>query len=198
MEITELQLDALQEIGNIGAGHAATALSDFLKRRIDMSVPKVWVVSFKEIATIIGQLDLPQATVYIKVLGEAPGKTVFFFPLNSAEAIVQNLLGSQEKVDFLTDEMAQSVLKEVGNVMVSSFLVALTRFSGILFWPSVPALAVDMLGASLDAIFLEEGSLDDVVLFIDTQLSGTPTIEGKFLFLPSGGTMEKLFGAIGI
>ena len=198
MEITQSQLDALREIGNIGSGHAATALSTLLQRRIDMSVPEVWVVPFEQISNVVGQLDTPQAVIYVKVEGEAPGKAVFFFPVTSAEVVVQALFGTNEPPDLYTDEMAQSALKEVGNILVSSFLVALTTFSGIPLQPSVPALAVDMIGSILDAIFLEEGTLEDTVLFIDTQLSGIPKIEGQFIFLPDDGSLTKLLGAIGL
>jgi len=198
MEITQFQLDALREIGNIGSAHAATALSTLLHRRIDMSVPKVWTVPFEQVAGIIGQIDMPQAAIYLKVEGEAPGKAVFFFPVDSAEIMVQALYGSNEPVDLFSDEMAQSALKEVGNILVSSFLIALTQFSGIPFQPSVPALAVDMIGASLDAIFLEEGMLEDTVLFIDTQLTGLPKIEGQFIFLPDDGSLKKLLEAMGL
>lgn len=198
MVITQIQLDALREIGNIGSGHAATALSTLLQRRIDMSVPEVWAVSYEQVASVIGQMDSPQAVVYVKVEGEAPGKAVFFFPIKSAEVVVQTLLGSSDPVNVFENEMAQSALKEVGNIMVSSFLIALTQFSGIPLQASVPALAVDMAGAILDAILLEEGSLEDTVLFIDTQLSGIPQIEGQFIFLPNDGSLRKLLGALGI
>ena len=200
MEITQIQLDALKEIGNIGSGHAATALSTLLQRRIDMSVPEVWAVPFENLETVVGQLDTPQAVVYVKAEGDAPGKAVFFFPVESAKIVAQLLLGIEklEDVDVFSDEMVQSALKEVGNIMVSSFLIALTSFSGIPLQPSVPALAVDMAGAILDAILLEDGSLDDSVLFIDTQLSGIPQIEGQFIFLPNEGSLKKLLGALGI
>lgn len=198
MEITQFQLDALREIGNVGSGHAATALSTLLQRRIDMSVPEVWAIPFEQVAAIVGQLDTPQAVIYVKVEGEAPGKAVFFFPVESAQIMVQALFGTSEPMDLYSGEMAQSALKEVGNILVSSFIMALTQFSGIPLQPSVPALAVDMIGASLDAIFLEEGVLDDTVLFIDTQLTGIPQIEGQFIFLPDDGSLKKLLGAMGV
>lgn len=198
MQISQLQLDALREIGNIGSGHAATALSTLLQRRIDMSVPEVWAVSFEQVTGVIGQIEAPQAVVYVKVEGEAPGKAVFFFPIKSAEIVAQALFQTENRLDLYSDELAQSALKEVGNIMVSSFLIALTQFSGIPLHPSVPVLAVDMAGAILDAILLEEGTLDDNVLFIDTQLSGIPQIEGQFIFLPNEGSLQKLLGALGV
>jgi chemotaxis protein CheC len=198
VEITQIQMDALREIGNIGSGHAATALSMLLQRRIDMSVPEIWAISFEEVASVIGQMDSPQAVIYVKVEGDAPGKAVFFFPVETAQILVQSLFGSSDTFDLYENEMAQSALKEVGNIMVSSFIIALTQLSGIPLQPSVPALAVDMAGAILDAILLEDGTLEDKVLFIDTQLTGIPQIEGQFIFLPNEGSLRKLLGALGI
>lgn len=198
MGFTQGQLDALREIGNIGSGHAATALSTLLQRRIDMSVPEVWAIPFEQVSQIVGQLDVPQAVIYVKVEGDASGKAVFFFPVESAEIVLKALFRSDEPVNIYSDEMAQSALREVGNILVSSFLIALTQFSGIPLQPSVPALAVDMIGASLDAIFLEEGMIEETVLFIDTQVTGIPMIEGQFIFLPDEGSLAKLLGAIGL
>ncbi|AGA70265.1 chemotaxis protein CheC, inhibitor of MCP methylation [Desulfitobacterium dichloroeliminans LMG P-21439] len=198
MEINQIQLDALREVGNIGSGHAATALSTMLNRRIDMSIPEVRAIEFDRAPAVIGNIEVPQAVIYVKVEGDAPGKAVFFFPLQSAEILVQALFGTNESFNLFENEMAQSAMKEVGNIMVSSFLVALTQFSGIPLQPSVPALAVDMVGAIFDAILLEDGVLEDTVLFINTQLSGLPQIEGKFVFLPDEGSLSKLLGAIGV
>lgn len=198
MEISQMQLSALREIGNIGSGHAATALSTMLNRRIEMSIPEVKAIEYGDAPMVIGQLEVPQAVIYVKVEGDAPGKAVFFFPLDSAEILVQTLFGSSESYNLFENEMAQSALKEVGNIMVSSFLIALTEFSGIPLQPSVPALAVDMVGAIFDAILLEDGILEDKVLFINTQLSGIPQIEGKFIFLPDEGSLRKLLGALGL
>lgn len=188
MEINQLQLDALREIGNIGSGHAATALSTMLNRRIEMSVPEIKAIPFQEAATVIGQLDIPQAVIYVKVEGDAPGKAVFFIPLTSAEILVQALFNSNESFNLFENDMAKSALMEMGNIMVSSFIIALTEFSGVPLQPSVPALAVDMVGAIFDAIILEDGLLEDTVIFINTQLSGIPQIEGKFVFLPADGS----------
>ncbi len=198
MELNQMQLDAIKEIGNIGSGSAATALSELLQRRIEMSVPNIWLIELEGIADIIGQLDSAQAVVYVKVEGEVSGKAVFFFPLESAEIIVESLFYSSEHPDLFNCEIAQSALAEMGNIMVSSFLIALTKLTGIQMHPSVPVLAVDMAGAIMDAILLEEGLLEDNVLFIDTLISGIPKIEGQFMFIPDGGALTKLLGALGL
>ncbi len=198
MEISAIRLEALKEIGNIGSGHAATSLSNMLQTRIDMAVPKVWLVPLERMGEALGEMDATRVALYLKVEGEASGKALFVLPIESAEQIAKNLLWMEETPDVFNDEMAQSALREVGNILVSSFVIALTQFSGILLQPSVPALAVDMIGAMIDAVLIEDGKVDDNVLIIDTKLSGLDIMEGKFLFIPDEGSLDKIFGVFGI
>ena len=198
MEISAIRLEALKEIGNIGSGHAATSLSNMLQARISMSVPKVWLVPLERMSDALGEMDANKVALYLKVDGEASGKALFILPIQSAEAIAKNLLGMKEKPDIFHDEMAQSALREVGNILVSSFVIALTQFSGILLQPSIPALGVDMMGALISAVLMEDGQVDDKVLIIDTKLTGIDYIEGKFLYIPDEGSLDKLLGVFGI
>lgn len=198
MEISAIRLEALKEIGNIGSGHAATSLSRMLHTRIDMSVPKVWLVPLERLNEALEELDATKVALYLKVEGDAPGKAMFVLSLQSAEIIAKTLLMQSEPPDIFKDEMAHSALREVGNIMVSSFVIALTQFSGIRLQPSIPALAIDMIGAMIDAVILEEGSVDDNILIIDTKLSGNEKMEGKFLFIPGEGSLDRLLGVFGI
>ncbi|NBJ15386.1 MAG: chemotaxis protein CheC [Dehalobacter sp. 4CP] len=198
MEISAIRLEALKEIGNIGSGHAATSLSKLLQARIDMSVPKVWLVPLEKLGEALGEYDTVQVALYLKVEGDAPGKAIFVLPIESARVIAQKLLSLQERPDIFSDEMAQSALQEVGNILVSSFIIALSKFSGVLLHPSIPAMAIDMVGAIIDGVLLEEGIIDDDVLIIDTKLSGVKEVEGKFFFIPSKGSLDKLLGVFGI
>lgn len=198
MEVSAIRLEALKEIGNIGSGHAATSLSNLLQTRIDMSVPKVWLVPLERLHEAFGEMDATKVALYLKVEGDAPGKAIFVMSVESAKTIAKTLLWMTEAPNIYVDEMAQSALREVGNILVSSFVIALTQFSGILLQPSTPALAIDMIGAMIDAVLLEEGKVDDSVLIIDTRLSGFETMEGKFLFIPDEGSLDKLLGVFGI
>lgn len=193
-----MRLEALKEIGNIGSGHAATSLSNLLQTRIDMSVPKVWLVPLKRMNEALGEMDSIQVAIYVKVKGDAPGKAIFVLTLSGAEKISQVLLNSQEVPDIAGDELAQSALKEVGNILVSSFVIALGEFSKIQLQISIPVIGVDMIGAMIDAVLIEEGKVDDNVLIIDTRLLGLEEVEGKFLFIPDEGSLEKLLGVFGI
>jgi len=198
MEVSAMRFEALKEIGNIGSGNAATSLSSMLQTRIDMSVPQVWLIPLEKINLAMGDLDQTRVALYLKVEGDASGKAMFVLSEYSAQLIAKKLLYLPELPDIFNDEMAQSALKEAGNIMVSSFAIALSTFSGIPLQLSTPALAIDMIGALLDAVLLEGGQIDDNVLIIDTKLSAAEELEGKFLFIPDGGALDKLLGVFGI
>jgi chemotaxis protein CheC len=198
MEISAIRIEALKEIGNIGAGHAATSLSKMLQTRIEMTVPKVWLVPLPRLPEALGQLEATKVALYLKVEGEAPGKAMFVLSVKSAQLITKTLLWKSELPDIINDQMAQSALREVGNILVSSFVIALSEFSRIRLQPSIPALGIDMIGAMIDAVLLDEGKLDDNILIIDTKLSGLEEMEGMFLYIPGEGSIDKLLGVFGI
>lgn len=192
MDITAAQLEALKEIGNIGSGHAATALSNLLQTKIEMSVPKVRLVPLDKLGEVLGQLDSLHAVIYLKIDGEASGKAIFILTLPSAQAIVDILLDQAAESDIYSSELSQSALKEVGNILVGSFIMALTEFSGVRCHSSIPALGIDMIGAIIETILIAEGTISDYVLIFDTKMTGLTKMEGKFLFIPNEGSLEKL------
>jgi chemotaxis protein CheC len=198
MEISAIRMEALEEIGNIGAGHAATSLSKMLQTRIKMTVPKVWLVPLPRLTEALGQLEATKVALYLKVEGEAPGKAMFVLSVESAQLITKTLLYKSELPDLINDQMAQSALRELGNILVSSFVIALSEFSRVRLQPSIPALGIDMIGAMIDAVLLDEGKLDDNILIIDTKLSGLEAMEGMFLYIPDEGSIDKLLGVFGV
>ena len=196
-ELTEMQLGALREMGNIGAGNAATALSQLLSLKIDITVPGVRVIPLESVNTL-GDLGEVRLALYLRAEGETPGKAIFLMSTQCGEFIAKALLRTDKSPDLFNDEIARSAIMEVGNVLVSSFLVALTNFSGIYMKSSVPALSVDMLGAMLQGIFVDSEEVGDTVLIIDTQFSGKSLIDGQFLFIPDGDALDRLLGVFGL
>lgn len=193
-----MQLDALREIANIGTGHAATSLSAMLQQQVDMSVPSIFIIPFDRVASVVGNVDSPHAVVFLKVEGQITGKAIFAFSLESAENAIKKLFNLDVPVDLYENDMYQSALKELGNIMVGSFISAIVSFTGLSMQASVPALAIDMIGAITDAILLEDGFVSDEVVFVDTQLSGVSEIGGKFILLPDDGALTKIWEALGI
>ncbi|HZW82274.1 MAG TPA: chemotaxis protein CheC [Candidatus Deferrimicrobium sp.] len=190
------QLDALRELTNIGASHAATALSQLLKVRVNLKVPSVEMVPFQRVHSLNGDPSTLVVAVYLKVLEECPGKALFMFDPESAQNIASFLNESPVSQDLYNDEMALSSLKEVGNILLGSFLNALSRLTKLKLNFSVPAIAVDMAGAILDAVILDGGYLEDWV-FIETKFAGNK-VRGTLAFLPDPGTLDNLLGALGL
>jgi chemotaxis protein CheC len=191
-----LQLDALKEVGNIGAGNAATALSQLINRKVDMTVPAVNIVPFDDIFTRIGGEEVVVGVI-VRVLGDTPGNILFIFDNNTAQNIIELLTGMK---DDNFGEMGQSVLCEVGNIISGSYMNAIAKFTNLLIMPSVPAVTCDMLGAILSTTFIESGQFDDQVLDIETTFINEEEIDisGHFYYVPMPGSLEKILNALGI
>ncbi len=196
-ELTDVQLDALREMGNIGAGNAATALSQLISETIDISVPSVKVVSLDSVANVLGGPERLVYVVYLEILREMPGTMLTIFSPESAMFLTKRLLG-EEDVDMHT-EIAQSALKEVGSILCGSYLSALTQVVAMNAVASVPAMANDMLGAMLNFILVEIGQIADEIFLIDVELYVSDTrLECSQLYLPKPEALDAVLSALGM
>ena len=196
-ELTDVQLDALREMGNIGAGNAATALSQLISEKIDISVPSVKVVPLDSVSYALGGPEKLVYVVYLEVLREMRGTMLTLFSPESAMFLTKRLLG-EEEVDMQT-EIAQSALKEVGSILCGSYLSALTQVVAMNAVASVPAMANDMLGAMLDFILVEIGQIADEIFLVDVELYVSDTrLECTQLYLPKPEALDAVISALGM
>ncbi|TYS16261.1 chemotaxis protein CheC [Rossellomorea vietnamensis] len=203
--ITSLQLDILKEIGNIGAGHAATALSTLLNKKIDMKVPQVRVASFDEMMEMAGGPDNVVVSVFLRIEGEAPGSMFFVLPLSQGARFIQQMTGEK---DFSFEEppyseLGLSAMQELGNILSGSYLSSLSDFTNLNLYPSVPALSVDMAGAIISFGLLEVSQKSDTAIVIDTALKEeeipeTESVRGHFFLLPDPDAFNTIFKALGV
>jgi len=194
-----LQKDALKEIGNIGAGNAATALSTLLNKKINMSVPNVFVLPFSQVVELMGGAENPVAGGYLQVEGEAPMSMLFVIPEQSMKLFLNILLGIPEENDITLDEMNASALKEVTNILAGSYLTALSGFTNLDFNASVPALAFDMAGAILGNVLQLYGETSDYALVIESVfMEEEKEVKGHFFLLPEPGSLEILLKELGV
>ena len=149
-DLTPNQLDALREIGNVGAGNSATALSQIINKRIDMNVPKVALVPIETVPDLVGGPDTIVVGVFLRVYGKAPGNILFLLPQKSAFYLVDTLMGREHGTTKKLDFMDESALMEIGNILSGAYLNAFFNFTHISMLPSIPALAMDMAGAILN------------------------------------------------
>ena len=194
-DLNDIQLDALREVGNIGAGNAATALSQLINGKIDMTVPAINIVPFNEIFDRIGG-EKVVISVIVRVLGDTPGNIMFIFEKDIALKLIETLMGRKE--DCLSD-MGNSVLCEIGNIIAGSYMNAIAKLTNLIITPSVPAVAYDMLGAILSTIFIESGQYDEYVLDVETTfLQDNSEVSGNFYYVPMPGSLEKILSSLGV
>ncbi len=196
-KLTPLQLDALREAGNIGAGNAAMALSRMVKAKIMVHVPKAIILPLDLVSELAGGPETVVAGVYLRVSGEANGRMLLLLPESSALQLIRMML-PEESTEVLS-ELSQSALREVGSILTGSYLNALASLTGLTLRPSVPAFALDMVGAVIDLILVELSESDDEVLVIETTfyLAGE-AVGGHLVFFPDTGSLEIILGCLGV
>jgi chemotaxis protein CheC len=198
--LSDLERDALREVANIGAGHAATALSQMTGRKIMISVPEVSVRRLEDVALLVGPPDTVIAGVLMHVMGDLTGRTLVVLGERSAHALCEMLLGKPSAGPGF-DAMQQSTIKETGNILCSAYMNALSDFLGMMLVPSVPALVIDLAGAVLTTAYLNFGHDRDTVFCVETtfRIEGSKeALSGQFLLMPDPASLRAIFDAISI
>jgi chemotaxis protein CheC len=200
--LTDLELDVLKEIGNIGAGNAATALSQLLERKIDMVLPTVNIVSFDEMMDLIGGPDEIIVAILFRIYGDAPSNVFFVLSVKEAEMLVKKMTNnpSFELLDNQADDMSLSVLEEIGNIVTGSYISALSDFTNLHLQPSIPHLGIDMAAAILTYGLIDISHVSDYAIVIDSKVNskGNNAMEGNFFLLPNPDSLHVIFKALGI
>jgi len=198
-ELKELQLDALKEVANIGAGHAATALSQLTSRTIMINVPEVNVRPLEEVPELLGSADEVIAAVLMHMMGDLTGRTLVLFPEASAKSLCDILFRRPRGTTTEFTPMEQSGLKEAGNILASAYMNALSDFMGMMLVPSVPSLVIDLSAAILTTAYLNFGHDRDYVFCVETAFrveGATEPLRGHFLLLPDMPSLRAIFDAI--
>src|SRR3989442_1211296 len=170
-DLKELQIDALREVANIGAGHAATALSQLTNRKIMISVPQINIVRLEEVPDLLGNPQDVVAAVLMHMLGDLTGRTLLLFPESVGRRVCDMLLRRPVGTTAVFDALEQSCLKEAGNILAGAYLNALSDFMGMLLLPSVPSLVVDLAAAVLTTTYLNFGHERDFVFCVETEFT---------------------------
>ena len=196
--LTPAEIDALREVANIGAGHAATALSQMTSRKIMIDVPEVSIRRLEEAAELIGPPDTIVASVLMHMMGDLTGRTLLVLPEDSARRLCRILL-RRDDVGERFSEMERSTITETGNILCSAYLNALSDFMGMMLVPSVPALVIDQSGAVLTTAYLNFGHARDYVICVETafRIAGTEEpLFGQFILMPDAASLAAIFDAI--
>ena len=194
-----LQLDALREVANIGAGHAATALSQMINSTIMISVPTINVTRLEEVPPQIAEPEEPVAAVLMQMMGDLTGRTLLVFPKQTASRLAEMMLRRPAGSSTELGEMEQSAIKEAGNILSSAYMNALSDFMGMMLLPSPPTLAIDMSTAVLTTAYLQFGTDRDYVFCVESEFfmhDVGERLRGFFLQLPDPASLQAIMRAI--
>ena len=195
--LSKEQIDALKEVGTIGGGHAANALSQLTNKKIMISVPEVKVAHLRKIVELAGPPENLVVSIYMNLMGDTQGSALLVFPRQSAFTLVDILMKRPTGQTKFLKEIDYSALKEVGNILAGAFLTTLAEFINISLIPSVPLMAYDMIGAILEALAIEYGSDSDHIFCIQTEfIDPSFKIEGTFLLVFNREALDKIIEKI--
>lgn len=192
MKLSSVQADAMQELGNIGAAHAATTLSQMLGSTVEMSVPAIKVIDIADLGDYMGEESA--AMVAFELQGEIPhgGYVLFYISKESAIRLTNTMLGLTD-MNRSMNEMDESALIEVGNIMVSAFLDATAELLGFVMLPSPPALSLDMAHAAMSSLIAQMGEeVDEVMLFSTELVCEEHKIDSDIIMLPETNTLARI------
>lgn len=196
--LSEMQLDAVKEIGNIGAGHAATALSQLIGKKIMITIPQVVRMPLEKTSELVGGPQALVAAVTMHVLGDVSAKIILLLPRNSALQMASLLTSRESDERQILTVLEHSAIKEAGNILAGAYLNALTEFLGLMLLQSVPQLIFDLAEAVIGEI-AKGFPLDTDILSIETEfMESNRIIHGYFLLIPDKKSLEIILRAIRI
>ena len=197
-QVNEMYVDVLREIGNIGAGNATTAIASMLGIRLEMSVPKVELLEVSQLGSAICPEDETIVGIFLEVQIDIEGSMMFLLKMDSAQFLVNKLMGRDGDLKEEFDEMDLSALKEIGNIIAASYLNALSSLTGLVISPSIPYIAVDMAASILSVPAIQFGQFGDNALLIQTEFGDDIMINGYFILMPEQDSYDKILTALGL
>lgn len=198
-QLTSLEIDTLREIGSIGTGNAATALSQMLGKEVRITMPEVRIMGYNEAIEWIGGPESVTAGVLVKMSGDVGGIMLSVQKLELINFILETMLGKGIEDYEELEELQQSALIEVGNIMISAFVTALSGLAGININLTVPAFAVDMQGAILAVPMAEYGGMSDYLMTIGGNfVCNGKEIPSHLLLSPDLRSLDFLLRKLGV
>ena len=192
-------MDTLREIGSIGTGNAATALSQMMNRPVRITLPEVRIMGYNEAIEWIGGPEEVTAGVLVKMSGDVGGIMLSVQKLELVNIVLETMLGESVTSYEGLNELARSAMVEIGNIMISTFINALSGLADLNIKLTVPAFAVDMQGAILTVPMAEYGGMSDYLMAI----GGNFVCDGKevpchVLLSPDLRSLDFLLRKLGV
>lgn len=197
--LTDIQLDALREVGSIGAGHAATALSQLVNRPVGLQVPSIEVIDICAVPYVLGGPEQIVCAAYARLLGDIGGGILFFASEESALSLIDLLRGRQEGETRVLGVDEEAMLGHASSLLISAYLAAISRMADIDVLPSPPVMVLDMAGAILQAAVTEIGLRAEQALMVRAAfLDEQKRVDAALFFLPDPDSLSTILGRLGM
>lgn len=196
---SDFQLDVLREVGNIGAGNAATALSDMLENRVNISVPVLQIVDVVEMGRILGGLENEVVGILVNMTDEVQGMLLFLLDLESTKTLIDVLL--HESIDQFNElsDIDVSALMEIGNILSGSYIRSISTLTNLDIRLSPPQISVDMVGAILSYPAAQFGMMGDKLLLIEENFfTEQYSIKSHLLIMPEVESLDVILNRLGV
>lgn len=195
-KLSEQVKNALTELGNIGAGNAATSLSVLLSSKLTMTPPQVKLYDFNDLENILGGPDATVVGVLSSVEGELKAILLFVVGVEDAKHLVRALMG--QDVEWHS-EIGLSAVNEIANIIIGSYVSSLETLSGLKIRYALPQICIDMAGAILSVPCIEFGKVGDKALLINSQfMAGEQAINGYIMMVSELHSYDELLKRLGI
>lgn len=198
-DLNDIQLDVLREIGNIGSGNAASALSSMLGRPINIKVPRINILDYNQVTKNLGGPENLMVALLLAMSGDVSGMMMFLLHKDFAHMVLNALLGCTLNDFSEIGEMETSAIKEVGNIMAASYVNAMSSLAGLEINISVPDICIDMVGAILSVPAIHYANISDKIILIEDDFnSWDDNITSQILMIPDVDSLKKIMENLGI
>jgi len=198
-DLNEYQLDALREIGNIGSGNAATALSDMLERSVSINVPTIKVLDYETVVNNLGGPETLLVGILLSLSGDVQGMMMFLLNKEFAHTVLNSLLGTDYCEMSSLDDMSQSAILEVGNIMAASYVNAIASLTNLRIDISVPNMCFDMVGAIMSVPAIYYANISDKIILIEDEFGHVNRdMSSHILLIPEVESLQKIMESLGL
>lgn len=198
-DLSEIHMDVLRELGNIGSGNAATSLSNLLAKAVDISVPKISVLDYGKVAEQLGGPEMMCVGLLLSLSGDVEGMLMFLLQKDFTHLTLNALLGENFKDFSDIDEMGLSAIQEVSNIMAASYVNAISSMTGLTINITVPDICIDMVGAILSVPAIHYANISDRIIYIEDEFhSSEENITSHILMIPDVESLGKIMTNLGI
>lgn len=198
-DLNDMQLDALREIGNIGSGNAASSLSQMLDRPVNITVPRIQILDYDQVVQNLGGPETLLIGLLLSLQGDVTGMIMFLLHKDFAHLALNTLIGTEFDETQPLDEMGESVIQEIGNIMAGSYVNAIAALTNLSINISVPELCVDMAGAILSVPAIYYANISDKIIFIEDEFGQQDrNAASHILLIPEVESLQKIMTSLGL